>query len=526
MFFVNFIFLNRCMKGNLLRNLVLSGFILLKFVLQYLVIAAPYELHRDEFLHLEQALHLEWGYMSVPPVISWISSVIYFLGGSVFFVKFFPALFGALTILVVWKAVEALGGSLFSLVLGAASVLFSVLVRLNILYQPNSLDILLWTSIYFFVLKYIQTEKSKWLFFAAIAFAFGFLNKYNILFMLPGLLIGCFLTENRKIFARKEFYASVLLVLLMILPNLIWQFNNNFPIVHHMKELAETQLVNVSRLAFLKEQVLFFIGSFFVIIAGLFALLFYPPFKKFRLFFYSFFLTLLLFLIFKAKAYYAIGIYPVYLAFGSVYFETLLKNRLLRFLKPVIILIPVIIFIPMYQLIFPNRSPAYIANHPARYKALGMLTWEDGKDHKLPQDFADMLGWKELAAKVDSAYKTIADKEKTLILCNNYGEAGAINYYSKIKNLKANSFNADYINWFDLTKTYTNLIVVFDHNPQKEIEEISPAFQNVFLAGSIENEYAREFGTKVYLFLNSKSDINKRIRNEINNIKSKRWGDF
>ncbi|KKX47100.1 hypothetical protein L950_0228290 [Sphingobacterium sp. IITKGP-BTPF85] len=28
-----------------------------------------------------------------------------------------------------------------------------------------------------------------------------------------------------------------------------------------------------------------------------------------------------------------------------------------------------------------------------------MLTWEDGKEHQLPQDFADMLGWKELAKK-------------------------------------------------------------------------------------------------------------------------------
>jgi hypothetical protein len=508
------------MKENSLRNLVLSGFILLKFLLEYLVITPPYELHRDEFLHLDQAHHLAWGYMSVPPVTSWISSIIYFLGGSVFWVKFFPALFGAFTILVVWKAIEALGGSLFSLVLGATAVLFSVLVRLNILYQPNSLDVLLWTSVYFFVLRYIQTRKNKWLFFAAIAFAFGFLNKYNILFLLPGLFVGLLLTENRKIFLRKELYFSILLVLLIISPNLIWQYNNNFPVVHHMKELAEKQLVNVSRIGFLKEQVFFFIGSFFVIIAGFFALLFYPPFKKFRLFFYSLFLTLLLFTVLKAKAYYAIGIYPVYLAFGSVYFDDLLKNRRAKFLKPVLILIPLVIFIPMYQLIFPNKSPEYIVSHPQRYKALGLLGWEDGKDHQLPQDFADMLGWKELAFKVDSVYKTITDRESTLIICDNYGEAGAINYYSKIKNVEASSFNADYINWFDLTKSYTNLIVVFDDNSQKQVEKISPYFQSVFLVASIENPYAREFGTKIYLFLNAKIDINNMIRQKIHEEKN------
>jgi aminopeptidase YwaD len=48
-----------------------------------------------------------------------------------------------------------------------------------------------------------------------------------------------------------------------------------------------------------------------------------------------------------------------------------------------------------------------------------------------------MLGWRELASKVDSIYLAIADKNHTLILCDNYGQAGAINYYSKIADLKA-----------------------------------------------------------------------------------------
>ncbi len=45
-----------------------------------------------------------------------------------------------------------------------------------------------------------------------------------------------------------------------------------------------------------------------------------------------------------------------------------------------------------------------------------MLTWEDGKEHPLPQDFADMLGWQELARKVDSLYDQIPRSENTLVL--------------------------------------------------------------------------------------------------------------
>ena len=113
-------------------------FILLKFVLQYFAIDSGYELHRDEFLHLDLGKHLAWGYQSVPPVTGWISYIILMLGNSVFWVKFFPALFGALTVVFVWKIIEALKGNLFALILGAVAVTFSVLLRINTLYQPNS----------------------------------------------------------------------------------------------------------------------------------------------------------------------------------------------------------------------------------------------------------------------------------------------------------------------------------------------------------------------------------------------------
>ena len=40
------------------------------------------------------------------------------------------------------------------------------------------------------------------------------------------------------------------------LPNLLWQAGNGWPVVTHMRELAETQLVNVERIGFLLEQLL------------------------------------------------------------------------------------------------------------------------------------------------------------------------------------------------------------------------------------------------------------------------------
>jgi hypothetical protein len=42
---------------------------------------------------------------------------------------------------------------LFALILGSVCVTFSVLLRINTLYQPNSLDFLFWTLLFFLVIK-------------------------------------------------------------------------------------------------------------------------------------------------------------------------------------------------------------------------------------------------------------------------------------------------------------------------------------------------------------------------------------
>lgn len=497
------------------KNVILFALILLKFLLQYFLIAPEYDLQRDEYLHLDMANHLAWGYLSVPPLTSWVSYLIKLLGNSVFWVKFFPALFGALTMVVVWKSIEELRGGMYALILGATCVLFSVLLRLNTLYQPNSFDVLAWTTFYFVVLKYINSKEGRWLFIGAVVFALGFLNKYNIAFLLVGMFPALLLSGHRRVLSERPFYWALLLALLLVSPNLFWQYENGFPVIHHLRQLSDLHLVNVDRWGFLKAQLLFFAGALFVWGAGLYALAAYPFFRPYRLFFWSFIFTLVVFLYFKAKDYYAIGLYPIYIAFGAAYLEKVLEKGWRVYLRPALILLPLLFFIPLYLYVLPNRSPEYIQQHSESYRALGLLRWEDGKDHALPQDFADMLGWRELAAKVDSVYSQIPSTEPTLVLCDNYGQAGAINYYTR-QGIKAVSFNADYLNWFDLDRQYVHLIRVKSGREQREeLEETGSLFTQAVVAGSVTNPYSRECGTAILLFIDAKIDINERIEEEI-----------
>lgn len=170
----------------------------------------------------------------------------------------------------------------------------------------------------------------------------------------------------------------------------------------------------------------------------------------------------------------------------------------------------------MLRIAFPDKSPAAIIKNPGAYKALGLLRWEDGEDHSLPQDFADMLGWRELAAKTDSAYKSVVASGYTLVLCDNYGQAGAINYYSTIKGMQAVSYSTDYVNWFDLSKPIKNIILIQDaddDDPERKKEQ--PLFNSIWLAGKVDNVYAREKGSSIYILKDAKADVNKLITEEL-----------
>ncbi len=496
-------------------NSILLLFMTLKVFVQYLLIHPVYDLQRDEYLHLDQANHPAWGYISLPPFSSWVAMAIKALGNDVFWVKFFPALFGAFTIFFAWKIVHALKGNLFAKILVASSLLVSVLLRLNTLFQPNSFEVLSWTAFYFFLVMLVQTEKSKYLYVLAFVAALGFLNKYNILFMLTGLAPAIIISPFRDIFRNKHLYFAIVFFLLLVSPNILWQVQNNFPVVHHMKTLARTQLVNFERTGFLKDQVLFFVNSLFILIAAAIGFARYHPFRIFRFIGWGYLFSIALYVYLHAKSYYAIGLYPVFLSFGAVYLEFVSEGKRQWLYRPLMILVLILLFIPVFRVAMPNKSPEQIAVNLEPYRKLGMLRWEDGKEHQLPQDFADMVGWRELAYKVDSVYNSLPDKKSILVLCDNYGQAGAINYYS-INNLKAVTFNADYLNWFPLGMNIKHGILIREINDKDpERNEERPLCDTVYKAGSITEKNAREFGTSIYVMKNIRVDVWPRLLQEI-----------
>ena len=153
----------------------------IKFVLPFLLQHPSYELHRDEYLYYAQGQHLDFGFLENPSLIGllgWISSL---LGGSFFWIKFWPALFGTLTLVVTARIVKELGGSLFAIFIASLGILLTGYLRVHFLFQPNFLEIFFWTLSAYYLLRLINTQRNKYFYLLSLAFALSWWSKYSVL---------------------------------------------------------------------------------------------------------------------------------------------------------------------------------------------------------------------------------------------------------------------------------------------------------------------------------------------------------
>jgi len=350
-----------------------------------------------------------------------------------------------------------------------------------------------------------------------IFFVLGFYNKYNIIFLLAGIFGAFLITDLRKVFITKTFYLILFGGLILLLPNILWQYNHHFPVIDHMRVLKETQLNNVSRIGFFKEQLLLVSGGLPLILAAFIGFVHYQPFRKYRVIAFAFIITMTIFVLLRAKNYYALGLYPVLFAFGTVWLEKKLPLRF-KLVAPVYLVLNLLFFIGISKFLFPLITPAEIKSNKQKFEEIGLLRWEDGKNHELPQDFADMVGWKEMASKALIAYNSLPDsvKRETLVFCDNYGQTGALNFYNRGKMAEAYSFNTDYLFWIPENRKIRNVLLVGDA-PDQNVQEM---FDHFLKVGEVENPDAREKGTSVFLLLGAKDGFSDFFRNELKRRKS------
>lgn len=478
---------------------------LIKFAIPFFLQHPVYELHRDEFLYLEQGHHLAWGYMEVPPMLSWLAWITHFLGGSFFWVKFWPSFFGALTLIVTCRMVTEMGGKLFAIFIAGLCIMFTSYLRIHFLFQANFLDIFWWSLSAYFILRFINTKQTRYLYFIGLALGCGWLAKNSVLFFITGFAVALLLSSYRKLYLNKHLYGAALLALLVALPNILWQYNHNWPLVHHMAELRETQLRFINPADFLIGQLLMSVSAFFIWIIGL-IWLFTKAGKKYNILAWIFFTVVVTLILTSGKNYYSLGAYPMLYAAGAVALQQWTANRFrwMKWVAAAVILFLAWVIAPMALPLWePDKLAAFYKEK--KMERTGMLKWEDQQNHSLPQDFADYLGWKEMTEKAERFYQTLSnqDKSNTIIFCRHYGQAGALKYYGKDKEFrnKVITDNGSFLHWIPDKVDFKHLIFIGGRIPGAD-DAVFQHFEKVTVMDSVTYKHSRQRGDKIIFYEN------------------------
>ena len=474
-----------------------------------------YELHRDEMLYFNMADHLSFGYATVPPVIGFLAFIVKSIFGySVFGIRFIPAILGAASIFIIARIVRELGGGILALIMASSSFLFSTgFLLFDTLFTPNVIEQFLWLITTYFIFRMISTNNPKLWIMIGILVGLAFLNKYSVLFYIPGFFVAMMFSRHRDIFKSKYFYFSLIAGIIIILPNFLWQYNHGWPVFFHMSELNRTQMVNLTFSDFFIDIFSMNLLSTLIWLTGLVSLLFLRQEKGNRYIGIASLIIILLFLVSKGKAYYILGLIPFLFAYGGYIMEKYLAGRLVYinyfvlFISLSFSLIALPFGIPLMsfdKLIKYKEKTRHLIIYP-------FYRWEDGKIHNISQIYADMAGWRELTGYVAKAYGQLSKEEQkkcTIYVESNYGQAGAIHFYGKAYNLpEPVSFLESYTIWSP--DTIPDGPFIYINNEEGDIRKL---FKNVTKVGQVSNQYFRENGLLVFLCTNPESTLKEVYR--------------
>jgi len=412
--------------------LALAGAFLLLHVVANLV--SPYGIHRDEFLYFAMGRHLRLWHMDFPPAIAILSEVQRFvLGDSLVALRMVPALASSAIVVLAALLARELGGGRVAQGFAALAVVGSVFFqRAGDFFMPVILDVLWWTAAFYALARLCRDggPERRWWIALGLAGGIGLLTKFSILFLGFGLLVALLATRYRRTLLTRWPYVAFLVALVVGSPSIVGQLVLDWPLIGQMQDLRATQLGHVTIAGFFLIQLLF--GPAMLVAGwGAVALLFAGDMRRFRLIGWTVLAVWATLVVLHGKAYYVGATYPVMFAAGAVALERVRAPRWGPTLRRTAAVATAAYGVVVLPLGVPIMPPAPLERYIHAIGGTESLRDNQGVLGRLPQDYADMLGWEERAAAVAQAFHTLSPLERAqaVVIGNNYGEAGALEFY-------------------------------------------------------------------------------------------------
>lgn len=448
----------------------------------------------DELYYLDCAGHLAWGYVDQPPLIAavaWLERAV--LGDSLSAIRFLPALSAAAKVILTGLLTRELGGRRFAQGLAALCILLAPgLLAMDHFLSMNAFEPLFWMGCAYLLIRMVQTSNPRfWLWFGVVA-GVGLENKYSMAIFGFGLLVGLLLTGQRRLLRTKWLWIGGAVAFLIFLPDLVWNIHYHFPFLELQENIQRSgRNVALPPFKFLIEEALSMLPlSVPVWFAGLWFFFFTPQGKPYRFLGWAWLVTIVIIMTVNPRIYYLFPAYPVLFAGGAIVWERWLARPRLPWVKWSYGALMVLMGALMAPTLLPLLPPETYIRY-ASFTHLHQPRIENQKLGPLPQLFADQFGWQEMAATVARAYNSLPPQVRahTAIFCQNYGQAGAIDFFGPRYGLpQAISGHQSYFLWGPRGYTGENMIVLDDS--QENLERL---FTSVRKVAHVSNPYSMPY---------------------------------
>lgn len=401
-------------------------------VVTHLLVVNQYGIFRDEFYYLANGRHLAWGYVEHPPAIGVLAAVAQWFGDSALAIRWMPILGSGLLAWIVGVIARRLGGGGYAQVLSAAMVVTTphVLFLFHVL-SMNFAEVLLWSVAAWLVLVALDGDRAwPWIALGVVTGA-GLLTKHSMAVYGLGIFVGLLLGGSRAVLRRPWPWVGGAIAAAMFAPHVWWQVRHDWPIVEFARNAQREKIAEVDAAGFLLELFgMMNIAAAVVLVAlGLWFLLGRRERRRHAVLAWAWLVVVAVFISQQSKPYYASPAFPPVMAAGAVMLEAITRGRRAwRAAVTAIMVAGAVVFAPMGLPVLPRDTlVTYL-------RGLG-FTPPSGERHELgalPQHFADMHGWEDLARTISSVYTSLPEPERATarVFARNYGQAGSLEHFA------------------------------------------------------------------------------------------------
>ncbi|WP_158799014.1 glycosyltransferase family 39 protein [Pedobacter sp. L105] len=431
------------MKNIKSTTLIILSFCVIELILH---LFADYisGFHSDELLHIATGNHPAIGYMEFPPMIGWMAWVQNQYGStSVFIHHIFTHVATVLILILIGLTTIELGGKSKAVFIALLCIVISPgFDRSHQLFQPVVFSEFFWVLSFYLLVRFVKKQDNQNLFYLTLALAFGFLTKYDIVFLIAGICSLFFLKNMQKLLLSNQIWKFILLFVVIIAPNLWWQYAHDFPMFQMFSRLYETQLDKLSIGGVFSLLIIDLNPvTFFIWLPGLFFMFNRESKALYLPLAICIALTILLLALAKSKHYYFFSAVIFLIIFGSIWFEQriLIWQKWLLYPVSALFILTGLFLLPWGLMVLPLNT------------FIGVYKLNKG-EHKfgIPDEYYAKGKWDKTMTAIKTVYDSLPAKERQecLIWGKHYSQAGAVNLLGGTYGLpKAFSYHGSFYLW-------------------------------------------------------------------------------